>query len=212
MVRCSTNEKVRRAGKKFLKNDGIYLERLVDNARHIEIQIFGDGQGHVIGLSERDCSLQRRHQKIVKEVPASNLSDDNRSCLQDAAIRLGSLIRYRSAGTVEFVYDRDSNEIYFLEVNCRLQVKHSFSFLRFSSLSVISGRTFGYRSHSSAAGLECTLIGPTFVLGKFGGYAGRLIKSGDTLHIDSSISHEIPANVSKPIIPTYPNIDSDEEW
>ncbi|CAF0892784.1 unnamed protein product [Adineta steineri] len=131
MTRCSNEEelinmfeKVRRAAIKFLKNDGVYLERCIDDARHIEIQIFGDGQGHIIGLSERDCSIQRRHQKIVEEAPAPGLSDNDRVYLRDAAIRLGSLIKYRSAGTVEFVYDRSSHEFYFLEVNCRLQVEH----------------------------------------------------------------------------------------
>lgn len=129
MARCMNEdqlidafEKVRRAAAKFLKNDGVYLERYIDDARHIEVQIFGDGHGHVIALNERDCSLQRRNQKIIEETPPPNLTDDIRTRLRDAAIRLGTLIKYRSAGTVEFVYDRISQEFYFLEVNCRLQV------------------------------------------------------------------------------------------
>lgn len=115
-------EKVRRAGEKFFKNDGIYLEKYIDDGRHIEVQIFGDGQGHVIALGERDCSLQRRNQKIVEETPPPNISDHIREQLRQAAIRLGILVKYKSAGTVEFVYDRKTEEFYFLEVNCRLQV------------------------------------------------------------------------------------------
>ncbi len=129
MARCSDEnqlidafDKVCRAGDKFYKNAGVYLERCIDDARHIEVQIFGDGYGHVIALNERDCSLQRRNQKIVEETPPPNITDDVRTRLRDAAIRLGTLVKYRSAGTVEFVYDRTSQEFYFLEVNCRLQV------------------------------------------------------------------------------------------
>ena len=103
-------------------DDGVYIERCIDDARHIEVQIFGDGQGHVIALSERDCSLQRRNQKIVEETPPPNLSVDVRERMRKAAVRLGELVNYRSAGTVEFIFDRTNNEFYFLEVNCRLQV------------------------------------------------------------------------------------------
>ncbi|CAF3983355.1 unnamed protein product [Adineta steineri] len=131
ILRCSDEnelidacEKVRRLASKFFKNTGIYLERCIDDARHIEVQMFGDGHGHVITLGERDCSLQRRNQKIVEETPAPNLTDDVRSRLHDAALRLGTLAKYRSAGTIEFVYDRTNQEFYFLEVNCRLQVEH----------------------------------------------------------------------------------------
>jgi urea carboxylase len=129
MARCSNEdqlidafEKVRRAASKFLKNDGVYLEHCIDDARHIEVQIFGDGHGHVIALNERDCSLQRRNQKMIEETPPPNLTDDIRARLRDAAVRLGTLVKYRSAGTVEFVYDRTCHQFYFLEVNCRLQV------------------------------------------------------------------------------------------
>ena len=115
-------EKVSRAGEKFFKNSGVYLERYIANARHIEVQIFGDGQGQVVAFAERDCSLQRRNQKIVEETPANGISDKIREELRQAAIRLGKSVNYCSAGTVEFVYDRNSEQFYFLEVNCRLQV------------------------------------------------------------------------------------------
>jgi urea carboxylase len=101
----------------------LYLEKFVSNARHIEVQIFGDSS-NVIALGERDCSAQRRNQKVIEETPAPGLSDDARRELFDCAVRLGSAVRYRSAGTVEFIYDCDSGEFYFLEVNTRLQVEH----------------------------------------------------------------------------------------
>jgi urea carboxylase len=103
---------------------GLYLEKFVERARHIEVQIFGDGAGGVVALGERDCSAQRRNQKVIEETPAPGLSDALRAMLFDAAVRLGKAVGYRSAGTVEFVYDADSAQFYFLEVNTRLQVEH----------------------------------------------------------------------------------------
>jgi urea carboxylase len=103
---------------------GMYLEKFVANARHIEVQIFGDGKGSVIALGERDCSTQRRHQKVIEETPAPNISAETRSRLCTSAVRLGEAVRYQSAGTVEFIYDADTTDFYFLEVNTRLQVEH----------------------------------------------------------------------------------------
>ena len=102
----------------------LYLEHFVARARHVEVQIFGDGKGNVVALGERDCSLQRRHQKVVEETPAPGLGEATRHLLRDAALSLGRTINYASAGTVEFVYDVDREEPYFLEVNTRLQVEH----------------------------------------------------------------------------------------
>ena len=103
---------------------GIYLERFVERARHIEVQIFGDGEGKVIALGERDCSVQRRNQKVIEETPAPGLTPELRERLFGFAIKLGEAVNYRSAGTVEFLFDSDRDEFYFLEVNTRLQVEH----------------------------------------------------------------------------------------
>lgn len=102
----------------------LYIERFVSHARHVEVQIFGDGKGGVITLGERDCSLQRRHQKVVEEAPAPNLPESVRQMLCRDAAALAKNVQYASAGTVEFVYDADREEAYFLEVNTRLQVEH----------------------------------------------------------------------------------------
>lgn len=106
------------------KNGGIYLEKFVRNARHVEVQIFGDGRGNVVSLGERDCSVQRRNQKVIEETPAPGLTDATRQALAATAVRLTRSLSYLSAGTVEYVLDADSGAFYFLEVNTRLQVEH----------------------------------------------------------------------------------------
>jgi urea carboxylase len=115
---------VARMGAASFGDAGVFLERYVERARHIEVQIFGDGDGRVVALGERDCSLQRRNQKVVEEAPAPNLPAAARAGLVAAAIRLGEAARYRSAGTVEFLYDEARGDFFFLEVNTRLQVEH----------------------------------------------------------------------------------------
>ncbi|MBB3456330.1 urea carboxylase [Rhizobium sp. BK313] len=117
-------ESVQRTARASFGDARVYLERFVAEARHVEVQIFGDGNGRVIALGERDCSLQRRNQKVIEETPAPGLSDAVRSRLHAAAIALGVSAHYRSAGTVEFIYDPAREEFYFLEVNTRLQVEH----------------------------------------------------------------------------------------
>ena len=103
---------------------GVFLERLVRDARHVEVQVFGDGTGQVAVLGDRDCSLQRRNQKVIEEAPAPGLPPSVRRRLHEAARELAASVGYRSAGTVEFVYDPERQEASFLEVNARLQVEH----------------------------------------------------------------------------------------
>lgn len=119
--------RVDRLARANFKEAGIYLEKYVQAARHIEVQIFGDGNGQVVHLGERDCSVQRRNQKVIEETPAPNLPDAVRHALCDTAVRLMQSVRYRNAGTVEFVLDADTGVFYFLEVNTRLQVEHGVS-------------------------------------------------------------------------------------
>jgi urea carboxylase len=106
---------------------GLYLERFVSQARHIEVQIFGDGRGSVAALGERDCSVQRRNQKVIEETPAPGLESSVRQELLQAAVQLGKAVSYQSAGTVEFIYDNATKDFYFLEVNTRLQVEHGIT-------------------------------------------------------------------------------------
>ncbi|WP_413774439.1 urea carboxylase [Marinobacter sp. AN1] len=117
-------ESVQRLSQNNFSNSGVFLEKFVERARHIEVQLFGDGQGTVAALGERDCSAQRRNQKVIEEAPAPGLSDEVRQRMHATARALGEQIAYRSAGTVEFIYDPDTTEFYFLEVNTRLQVEH----------------------------------------------------------------------------------------
>ena len=108
-------------------NGDLYIERFVRNARHVEVQIFGDGQGKVIHFGERDCSVQRRYQKLIEEAPCTVMPNTLRQQLHAAAVKLTSDLQYRNAGTVEFLYDVDRGEFYFIEVNARIQVEHPVS-------------------------------------------------------------------------------------
>lgn len=105
-------------------DSGVFLEKFVQNARHVEVQIIGDGKGRIIAAGERDCSLQRRHQKVIEESPAFAVPDHVRRGMREAAARLASSVKYRNVGTVEFIYDVDTQAYFFLEVNTRLQVEH----------------------------------------------------------------------------------------
>ncbi|MEO0056014.1 MAG: hypothetical protein RLZZ50_1961 [Verrucomicrobiota bacterium] len=117
-------ESVVRLAKNNFKDGGVFLEKFVEHARHIEVQILGDSHGHVVALGERDCSVQRRNQKVVEETPAPGLTAEQRAELLACAARLGTAAGYTNAGTVEFVYDNATGHFYFLEVNTRLQVEH----------------------------------------------------------------------------------------
>lgn len=113
-----------REAKAAFGNGTVFLEKYLEEPRHIEVQVIGDGNGNVVHLYERDCSVQRRHQKVIENAPAFNLSQEVRDGILKDAVRLCSAIHYRSAGTVEFLVDKDGNH-YFMEVNPRIQVEHT---------------------------------------------------------------------------------------
>ncbi len=113
-----------REAEKAFGDPAIFLEKYIEGARHIELQVFGDGQGHVVHLFERECSTQRRHQKIVEEAPSPLLDDDLRQRMGQAAVAAARAVDYTNAGTIEFIVDPQTREFYFLEMNTRLQVEH----------------------------------------------------------------------------------------
>ncbi len=118
-------EIARREARAAFGSDEVYFEKLVRNARHVEVQILGDHHGNVVHLFERDCTVQRRHQKVVERAPAPYLDDAGRREICEAALRLAHSVSYVNAGTVEFLQDRDTDEFYFIEVNPRVQVEHT---------------------------------------------------------------------------------------
>lgn len=130
-MRVATDESVLSAALQQARNEaqaafgngGVYLERYVDRPRHIEVQVIADHHGNVLHLHERDCSVQRRHQKLIEEAPSSTLPDETRKAICDAAVRMVRGANYTNAGTVEFIVDRN-NEFFFIEVNARIQVEH----------------------------------------------------------------------------------------
>jgi pyruvate carboxylase len=115
----------RREAKAAFGKDEVYLEKLIRRARHVEVQIVGDSFGNLVHLYERDCTVQRRNQKVVERAPAAFLTDGQRAELCEAALKIGRAVAYRAAGTVEFLQDADTGKFYFIEVNPRIQVEHT---------------------------------------------------------------------------------------
>lgn len=114
-------DSAKREAKKAFDDDAMLIEKFIERPRHVEVQVFGDQHGNYVYLFERDCSVQRRHQKIIEEAPAPGLSEETRRELGEAAVRAARAVSYVGAGTVEFVMDKDQ-QFYFMEMNTRLQV------------------------------------------------------------------------------------------
>lgn len=124
--RCELEQAYRSASQEAEKGFGdgsLFMEKFSENPKHVEVQILGDGNGHVVHLGERDCSLQRRHQKLIEESPCSSLSSDMRAEICEMAVRAGRRINYKGAGTIEFLVNEDGS-YYFMEMNTRIQVEH----------------------------------------------------------------------------------------
>jgi acetyl-CoA carboxylase biotin carboxylase subunit len=140
------------------KNDGIYMEKFVEEPRHIEIQIAGDQFGNVCHLSERDCSIQRRHQKLVEESPSPFMTSELREKMGEAAIKAASAINYESVGTIEFLVDKHRN-FYFMEMNTRIQVEHcvteevvNYDLIK-EQIKIATGRNYYPEMHA----IECRI-------------------------------------------------------
>ena len=139
-----------REAKTGFGDDRVFIERYVPSSRHVEIQILGDSQGNVVHLGERECSIQRRHQKIIEESPSPRVDSEMRTAMGDAAIKLAKKLKYESAGTVEFLVDDKTGEFWFLEVNTRLQVEHPVTEevtgkdLVYEQLRIARGEELGY--------------------------------------------------------------------
>jgi 3-methylcrotonyl-CoA carboxylase alpha subunit len=170
-VRCASElsealARTRILGTRLFGDGSVYLERWVARARHIEVQVVGDGEGGVIHLFERDCSVQRRFQKVIEETPAPALIERTRSAICAQAVRLAELTRYRGPGTVEFIVDCKTEEPYFLEMNTRIQVEHGITEMVTGidlvglQLAIANGEGLGVRQaevRSAGAALECRL-------------------------------------------------------
>lgn len=132
-------------------NPGVYIEKFIEDFRHIEIQVLADSHGHAIHLGERDCSIQRRMQKLVEEAPSPALSPELREEMGDAAVKAALAVNYRGAGTVEFIFDAVNQKFYFMEMNTRIQVEHPVTEmitgidLIQQQLRVASGETLAYK-------------------------------------------------------------------
>jgi 3-methylcrotonyl-CoA carboxylase alpha subunit len=187
-------------GARLFGDGGVYLERWVPRARHIEVQVVGDGEGGVIHLFERDCSVQRRFQKVIEETPAPALAEHTRAAVCAHAVRLAESSRYRGPGTVEFILDAETEDAYFLEMNTRIQVEHGITEMVTGvdlvalQLAIANGEGLGVRQaevQSAGVAVECRLYAEDPKAG-FRPSTGRLDTlrfpaSSATLRIDSGL-------------------------
>ena len=155
----------RREAESAFGDGNVYLEKLVEGARHIEIQILADQHGNVIHLGERDCSLQRRHQKLIEEAPSPFMDDELREKMGSVAVKAAQAVEYVNAGTIEFLVDKDKN-FYFLEMNTRLQVEHPVTEvvtgvdIVAEQIRIARGRQLSYKQediHLRGHAIECRI-------------------------------------------------------
>lgn len=188
----------RREAQAAFGDDRVYLEKLIENARHIEIQILGDMHGNVIHLGERECSIQRRHQKLIEEAPSSVVDESLRRQMGEIAVKAAKAVNYSSAGTMEFVMDKD-RKFYFLEMNTRLQVEHPVTEMVTGvdivkeMLRVASGRRLRYTQDDIQVkgwAIECRVLaedpGMNF-MPSIGRIIGMTTPTGPGVRIDSGI-------------------------
>ncbi|MCU1272705.1 MAG: pyruvate carboxylase, partial [Bryobacterales bacterium] len=142
-------EEARREAGASFGNDAVFLERYIRRARHVEVQILGDRHGNILHLYERDCSVQRRHQKVVEVAPAQGLAGDIRRALGEAAVKLARAAGYYNAGTVEFLVDAETGKWYFIEVNPRIQVEHTVTEL-VTGIDIVSSQILIAQGHALA--------------------------------------------------------------
>jgi acetyl-CoA carboxylase biotin carboxylase subunit len=177
-------------------DDVLYLEKYITSARHIEVQVLGDSHGNIIHLGERDCSIQRRYQKVVEEAPAPALPNALRAQIWEAAVTIARRIGYRSAGTVEFVFDKDAQKFYFLEMNTRVQVEHPVT-------EMVSGVDIVQEQIRIADG---TPIGVTQSMVSFSGHAIECRVTAETPERDFAPS---PGRITEWVLPQGPGIRID---
>ncbi|MEM7348163.1 MAG: acetyl-CoA carboxylase biotin carboxylase subunit [Chloroflexota bacterium] len=188
----------RREAQSAFGDDRVYLEKLIENARHIEIQILGDEHGNVIHLGERECSIQRRHQKLIEEAPSPVVDEAMRQKMGSIAVEAAKAVNYSSAGTMEFVVDRDKN-FYFLEMNTRLQVEHPVTEMVTGvdivkeMLRVASGRKLRYAQEDIQVkgwAMECRILAEDPVnnfMPSIGNIIGLTTPTGPGVRVDSGI-------------------------
>ena len=202
---------------KFFGNSGIFAEQYIENARHVEVQILGDHHGNIVHLFERDCSVQRRYQKIIEESPAPNLSEENRNALLVSAVNLAKAARYDSAGTIEFIVDQDGNH-FFIEMNTRIQVEHSVSEMVTGidivreQIRIAAGEPLGFTQsqiRSRGHAIECRICAEDYAdhfhaaPGRIGLYvppSGKNIRVESAVRTGSEISPRFDSMISKLIV------------
>ena len=185
---------------KSFGDPSVYIEKYIPKAKHIEVQVLGDGQGNVVHLYERECSVQRRYQKLIEETPAPTLSDTMRQQMGEAAVAIARACKYRSAGTVEFIYDVGEERYYFLEMNTRIQVEHPITEMTTGidlvreQIRIAGGETLAFAQdeiHPRGAALECRIYAEDSeqeFMPSIGQIEELVLPSGPGVRVDSGIA------------------------